>query len=132
MKNHIQRAGVSSPLLIFPEGTCVNNNYTVLFHKGAFDLDCLICPVAIRYDKTFGDPYWMSSKQTFLGHVLYLMTRWALVADVWWLPPQKIKQDESAASFAYRVKTLISDQARLKSLDWDGYMKNYFTGIFGF
>lgn len=36
------------PLLIFPEGTCVNNEYTVLFHKGAFELDCLVCPIAIK------------------------------------------------------------------------------------
>ncbi|KAG0232094.1 1-acylglycerol-3-phosphate O-acyltransferase 6 (lysophosphatidic acid acyltransferase, zeta) [Actinomortierella wolfii] len=38
-------------LLIFPESTCVNNQYIVRFQKGAFDLadDVRICPVAIRY-----------------------------------------------------------------------------------
>lgn len=38
----------NNPLLIFPEGTCVNNEFTVLFHKGAFELDCLVCPIAIK------------------------------------------------------------------------------------
>ena len=48
MRAHVANA-TSSPILIFPEGTCVNNEYTVLFHKGAFELDAQICPVAIKY-----------------------------------------------------------------------------------
>ena len=47
MRQHVNDMK-NNPLLIFPEGTCVNNEYTVLFHKGAFDLDCLVCPVAIK------------------------------------------------------------------------------------
>ncbi|KAG0417714.1 Glycerol-3-phosphate acyltransferase 9, partial [Dictyocoela roeselum] len=37
------------PLLIFPEGTCVNNKYSVMYQRGAFDLGVTVCPVAIRY-----------------------------------------------------------------------------------
>lgn len=52
MKEHIKKGQDTTlfypPLVIFPEGTCVNNEYTVLFHKGAFELDCLVCPVAIK------------------------------------------------------------------------------------
>jgi 1-acyl-sn-glycerol-3-phosphate acyltransferase len=48
MKKHVHTPG-KSPILIFPEGTCVNNEYTVLFHKGAFELDAVVCPVAIKY-----------------------------------------------------------------------------------
>lgn len=47
MRQHVNDVK-NSPLLIFPEGTCVNNEYTVLFHKGAFELDCLVCPIAIK------------------------------------------------------------------------------------
>ena len=47
MKKHVHTPG-KSPILIFPEGTCVNNEYTVLFHKGAFELDAMVCPVAIK------------------------------------------------------------------------------------
>lgn len=56
MKEHVFRrseqsssaASFDPPILVFPEGTCVNNEYTVLFHKGAFELDCVVCPVAIK------------------------------------------------------------------------------------
>lgn len=52
MKQHVNDPR-NNPLLIFPEGTCVNNEYTVLFHKGAFELDCLVCPIAIKYNCSF-------------------------------------------------------------------------------
>lgn len=51
MKAHVYTP-TKSPILIFPEGTCVNNEYTVLFHKGAFELGAVICPVAIKYDSS--------------------------------------------------------------------------------
>jgi len=47
MRQHVADPS-NNPLLIFPEGTCVNNEYTVLFHKGAFELDCHVCPIAIK------------------------------------------------------------------------------------
>lgn len=47
MREHVNNLD-ANPLLIFPEGTCVNNEFTVLFHKGAFELDCAVCPVAIK------------------------------------------------------------------------------------
>ena len=37
------------PLLIFPEGVCVNNEHVVMFRKGAFDIGATVCPIAIRY-----------------------------------------------------------------------------------
>ena len=45
------------PLLIFPEGTCVNNEYCVMFKKGAFDLGCKVCPIAIKYNKIFAETF---------------------------------------------------------------------------
>ncbi len=48
----------STPLLIFPEGTCVNNEYTLLFKRGAFDMGCTVCPVAIKYNKVLVDAFW--------------------------------------------------------------------------
>jgi glycerol-3-phosphate O-acyltransferase 3/4 len=50
MKQHISDPRNDAALLVFPEGTCVNNEYTVLFHRGAFDLDAIICPVAVKYE----------------------------------------------------------------------------------
>ena len=37
MREHVASPD-STPLLIFPEGTCVNNEYCVMFKRGAFDL----------------------------------------------------------------------------------------------
>ena len=37
MKEHVADPS-TTPLLIFPEGTCVNNEYCVMFKRGAFDL----------------------------------------------------------------------------------------------
>ncbi|KAI8907347.1 hypothetical protein EDD86DRAFT_192513 [Gorgonomyces haynaldii] len=114
-----------SPLLIFPEGTCVNNEYTVLFHKGAFDLDAIVAPVAIKYDKKHADAYWHARAQSFPMHLFYLMTRWALVAEVWYLEPRPKRQTQTAVEFANEVKAEISAVAKLKNLSWDGYFKNY-------
>eukprot|EP00967_Tisochrysis_lutea_P140322 scaffold256266_cov24-Tisochrysis_lutea.AAC.1 len=47
MKQHVSSPD-SVPLLIFPEGTCVNNEYTVLFKRGAFELGAAVCPIAIN------------------------------------------------------------------------------------
>lgn len=124
MKDHVS-SNSGCPLIIFPEGTCVNNEYTVLFHKGAFELGAKICPVAIKYNKRLVDPYWNTKEQTFTYHMWYLMTRWLVVADVWWLQPEVRYPLETSIEFASRVKAKISAQADLKNLSWDGYMKNF-------
>ncbi len=41
MKSHVN-SPTSLPLLIFPEGTCVNNEYCVLFKRGAFDMGATV------------------------------------------------------------------------------------------
>lgn len=53
------------------------------------------------------------------------MTRWELVADVWYLPPRAKKAGQSAVEFANEVKAEISQVAKLKNLHWDGYWKNF-------
>ncbi|EGF78871.1 hypothetical protein BATDEDRAFT_20142 [Batrachochytrium dendrobatidis JAM81] len=124
MREHVANPE-NVPLLIFPEGTCVNNEYTVLFHKGAFELNAAIVPVAIKYNKHWADAYWHSKTQSFTYHLLYLMTRWALVADVWYLEPRCLREGQTAVEFSNEVKAEISSVAKLKNLSWDGYFKNY-------
>ena len=69
MKEHVAQPD-STPLLIFPEGTCVNNEYCVMFKRGAFDLDAVVCPVAIKYNKIFVDAFWNSKRQSFTAHLV--------------------------------------------------------------
>lgn len=87
MKEHVSDP-TSVPLLIFPEGTCVNNQYCVMFRKGAFDLGATVCPIAIKYNKIFVDAFWNSKRQSFSAHLGKIMRSWALVCDVYFLEPQ--------------------------------------------
>ena len=69
MKAHVA-APDTTPLLIFPEGTCVNNEYCVMFKRGAFDLGATVCPIAIKYNKIFVDAFWNSRRQSFTNHLV--------------------------------------------------------------
>ena len=69
MYEHVHAAD-ATPLLVFPEGTCVNNEYSVMFKRGAFDLDATICPIAIKYNKIFVDAFWNSRRQPFTVYIV--------------------------------------------------------------
>lgn len=122
IKNHIHKN--QSPMLIFPEGTCVNNRYCVLFQKGAFELNALICPVAIKYSNRLCEPYWNRRLHGFSMHVFYLLTRWKLDLDVFWLPSTKIYPNETTLDFSHRVKCEIAKTINLKSTLWNGAFKS--------
>eukprot|EP00768_Dysnectes_brevis_P005599 gnl/Dysnectes_brevis/4107_a5398_484.p1 GENE.gnl/Dysnectes_brevis/4107_a5398_484~~gnl/Dysnectes_brevis/4107_a5398_484.p1 ORF type:complete len:526 (+),score=170.97 gnl/Dysnectes_brevis/4107_a5398_484:102-1679(+) len=112
------------PLLLFPEGTCVNNRFCVMFKKGAFQLGAEVVPIAIKYNETFSSTaYWNSRRHSFLVHLGRIMSSWALVADVWFLDPEVIRQNETAAQFAERVKLKIAAQAGLRPRNWNGFLK---------
>lgn len=111
------------PILIFPEGTCINNSAVMQFKKGSFEVDSVIYPVAIKYDPRFGDAFWNSSKHGMLHYFYRMMTSWAIVCDVWYLPPMYRRENESAINFAKRVKVEIAYKGGLVDLDWDGGLK---------
>ncbi|GAA6229314.1 glycerol-3-phosphate acyltransferase 3 [Lates japonicus] len=111
------------PILIFPEGTCINNTSVMMFKKGSFEIGGTIYPVAIKYDPRFGDAFWNSSKYNMVSYLLRMMTSWAIVVNVWYLPPMTIQDGEDAAQFANRVKSAIAEQGGLLDLAWDGGLK---------
>ncbi|XP_073333640.1 glycerol-3-phosphate acyltransferase 3 [Pagrus major] len=111
------------PILIFPEGTCINNTSVMMFKKGSFEIGGTIYPVTIKYDPRFGDAFWNSSKYNMVSYLLRMMTSWAIVVNVWYLPPMTIQDGEDAAQFANRVKSAIADQGGLLDLAWDGGLK---------
>ena len=39
---------IKPPILIFPEGTCINNTSVMMFKKGSFEIGCPVYPVAIK------------------------------------------------------------------------------------
>ncbi|XP_056346802.1 glycerol-3-phosphate acyltransferase 3 isoform X1 [Oenanthe melanoleuca] len=111
------------PILIFPEGTCINNTSVMMFKKGSFEIGGTIYPVAIKYDPQFGDAFWNSSKYNIVSYLLRIMTSWAIVCNVWYLPPMVRKEGEDAVQFANRVRSAIARQGGLTELPWDGGLK---------
>ncbi|XP_063899152.1 glycerol-3-phosphate acyltransferase 4 isoform X5 [Helicoverpa armigera] len=122
LKEHISVAD-NPPILIFPEGTCINNTSVMQFKKGSFEVGGTIYPVAIKYDPRFGDAFWNSSRYGMLHYLLNMMTSWAIVCDVWYLPAMTRAADESAVDFANRVKAVIARRGGLVDLMWDGQLK---------
>ena len=62
------------------------------FKKGSFEVGGAIWPVAIKYDVKFGEAFWNSSKYSMLTYIYMMMTSWAIVCDVWYLPPMHKKE----------------------------------------
>uniref|UniRef100_A0A1A9W2I1 Phospholipid/glycerol acyltransferase domain-containing protein n=1 Tax=Glossina brevipalpis TaxID=37001 RepID=A0A1A9W2I1_9MUSC len=122
LKQHVSNPN-NPPILIFPEGTCINNTSVMQFKKGSFEVGGVIYPVAIKYDPRFGDAFWNSSRYSMLQYLYMMMTSWAIVCDVWYLPPMYRESQESAIDFANRVKGVIAKQGGLVDLVWDGQLK---------
>ncbi|KAM8808222.1 glycerol-3-phosphate acyltransferase 3-like [Eudromia elegans] len=111
------------PILIFPEGTCINNTSVMMFKKGSFEVGGTIHPVAIKYDPRFGDPFWNSMKHSVMTYGFKVLTSWAIVCNVWYLPPMVKEEEEDAVHFADRVKAVIAAQGGMSVLPWDGGLK---------
>jgi len=122
LRDHVQDPD-KLPILIFPEGTCINNTSIMQFKKGSFEVGAVIYPVAVKYDPKFGDAFWNSSKVSMISYLLMMMTSWAIVCDVWYLPPMHRREGEDAIEFANRVKKEISLKGGLVDLVWDGNLK---------
>ena len=123
MREHIKTKD-NLPILIFPEGTCINNTSVMMFKKGCFEItEAPIYPVAIKYDNRFGDAFWNSSKHELFQYLILMMTSWAIVVDVYYLPPMTIEENESSVDFARRVKAAIAKQGGFVDLEWDGGLK---------
>uniref|UniRef100_A0A8C3M635 Uncharacterized protein n=1 Tax=Geospiza parvula TaxID=87175 RepID=A0A8C3M635_GEOPR len=111
------------PILIFPEGTCINNTSVMMFKKGSFEVGGTIHPVAIKYDPRFGDAFWNSTKHSMMTYAFNVLTSWAIVCNVWYLPPMVKEKEEDAVHFADRVKAVIAARAGMSVLPWDGGLK---------
>uniref|UniRef100_A0A5K3FGK6 PlsC domain-containing protein n=1 Tax=Mesocestoides corti TaxID=53468 RepID=A0A5K3FGK6_MESCO len=122
MKEHVSTPG-ALPILIFPEGTCINNTSVMKFKKGCFEVGAVIHPVAIKYDPKYADCFWNSSQDGLFHYLLKLMTSWAMVVDVWYLPPETLQPGEDGISFSGRVKRKIAERGGLVDMDWDGELK---------
>jgi len=112
----------SCPLLIFPEGVCVNNTCIIRFQRGAFQPKVCIFPVAIKYSARF-DAYWNTNCQSFIRYMWRLITNHRLHVKVRYLPAVYMKQGETAEQFANRTQRIIAISAGLPVIDFDGRRK---------
>eukprot|EP00118_Oscarella_pearsei_P012491 m.92545 g.92545 ORF g.92545 m.92545 type:complete len:493 (+) comp36738_c0_seq2:10-1488(+) len=122
LKAHVNHSE-NNPILIFPEGTCINNSGVFMFKKGSFEVPTTIYPVAIKYDPVFCDPFWNSSQQSAFHYFMRLLTSWALVCSVVYLPPTMKQKNENAVDFAGRVKQSIVEALAVPDISWDGMVK---------
>ncbi|CAJ0568911.1 unnamed protein product, partial [Mesorhabditis spiculigera] len=111
------------PIIIFPEGTCINNTSVMMFKKGSFEIGSTIYPIAMKYDSRLTDAFWNSSEQSYGEYLWRMMTSWAIICDVWYLPKMTRKDDEDAIAFSRRVKRAIAHKGGLVDLEWDGMLK---------
>lgn len=80
-------------------------------------LQFIVC-MYFQYDPRFGDAFWNSSKESMISYIYMMMTSWAIVCDVWYLPPMIRRESESSIDFANRVKAEIARQGGLVDLVW--------------
>ncbi|XP_017073736.1 glycerol-3-phosphate acyltransferase 3 [Drosophila eugracilis] len=124
LRQHCSSTG-RPPVLLFPEGTCINNTAVMQFKKGSFAVSDIVYPVAIRYDRRFGEAYWDSAKHSMLRYMLMVVSSWCICCDVWYMPPLRRLAKESAVEFSNRVKAAIAAQADIVDLPWDGNLKRW-------
>ncbi|GAB0189247.1 glycerol-3-phosphate acyltransferase 3 [Grus japonensis] len=94
-------------------GICVANHTSpldvlILASDGCYSL----------YDPRFGDAFWNSTKYSMMTYVFNMMTSWAIVCNVWYLPPMVKEEEEDAVHFANRVKAVIAAQGGMSVLPW--------------
>lgn len=53
-----------------------------------------------------------------MQYLYMMMSSWAIVCDVWYLPPMTMDPNETAVQFANRVKRAIAEQGGLVDLMW--------------
>lgn len=69
LKQHVSDPN-NPPILIFPEGTCINNTSVMQFKKGSFEVGGVIYPVAIKF---VGFIYFLCIEKKFFFHKLYFL-----------------------------------------------------------
>ncbi|VDM61934.1 unnamed protein product, partial [Angiostrongylus costaricensis] len=122
LKEHVEDEN-KLPIIIFPEGTCINNTSVMMFKKGSFEVGSTIYPIAMKYDSRLTDAFWNSSEQSYGEYLWRMMTSWAIICDVWYLPAMSKEEGEDAIAFARRVKRAIAKKGGLVDLEWDGALK---------
>lgn len=71
-----------------------------------------------RQDARFGDSFW--SEDHFLNYLIRLLSSWAVVYDVIYLPVEHKNPKETNDEFAARVQRQIAEAAQIQITKFDG------------
>ena len=71
-------------------------------------------------------------RYSIVTYLLMMMTSWAIVVDVWYLPPMEMRPGENSVEFAERVKHEIAKKGGLVELLWDGNLKRSKVGFISY
>uniref|UniRef100_A0A667Z4E8 1-acylglycerol-3-phosphate O-acyltransferase 9, like n=1 Tax=Myripristis murdjan TaxID=586833 RepID=A0A667Z4E8_9TELE len=118
----LQRAMVRSCPHVWFERAEMKDRHLVtkrsVFHSRASAHASLYVNLIFPYSDFFS-----YSKYSMINYLLRMMTSWALVCNVWYLPAMHQQEGEDAVQFANRVKSAIAHQGGLLDLQWDGGLK---------
>jgi hypothetical protein len=81
-----------------------------MFKKSSFEVGA-----PIKYDPRFGDAFWNSQQQSWMEYILSMMTCWAIVADVWYLPRMEMLVRSCVHVRAHAVPTHSQTRTQLCS-----------------
>lgn len=109
------------PVLLFPEGFCSNNTTVLQFRKAVFTGEVPIYPVAFLQNSRVGDAFW--KEDTFIPYVIRVMTSFATLYEIYYMPPMEQKETEDAVAFAGRVQSAIAAKVGITALPYDGGLK---------
>ncbi|KAI6191813.1 PlsC domain-containing protein [Aphelenchoides bicaudatus] len=118
LKEVLAAAKNSHLVLMFPEGFCSNNTAVLQFRKAVFEKEIEIYPVAIKQDSRFGDAFWY--EDWFVFHLFRVISSYATIYNVHYLPAQRRWEDETAEQFALRIQNQIAKVADCRSLSFQG------------
>ena len=80
-----------------------------MFKKGSFEIGTKVFPIAMKYDSRFGDAFWNSNEQSYFEYILQMMTSWALICHVWYLPPMEAMVNFFSTAFTLRIHMWTQD-----------------------
>jgi len=105
------------PLAIAPEGTCSNGNLLLGFFSGAFEGEAAVQPILLSY--AFHHYNAAAFLTSLPAHMMRgLLTPWQRVR-IEFLPPCTPSADETASSFAERVRQSMACAGNLPLSDYD-------------
>lgn len=63
----------------------------------------LLILLVFQYDPRFGDAFWNSTKHSMMTYIFNMFSSWAIVCNVWYLPPM-VKE---VLMLSYALKMLV-------------------------